>query len=114
MLPKPPIKGSKIFLERIGVIWRRLSFTHKVTARNIFRYKQRMLMTIFGVAGSVALLFAGLGIRSSLGNVIENQFTNLMPYDMIVVKTMITAVVKSRSQRFHGFNKVSQYQVSIL
>ena len=76
LLPKPPIKGSKIFLERIGVIWRRLSFTHKVTARNIFRYKQRMLMTIFGVAGSVALLFAGLGIRSSLGNVIENQFTN--------------------------------------
>ena len=86
LLPKPPVKGSKIFLERIGVIWRRLSFTHKVTARNIFRYKQRMLMTIFGVAGSVALLFAGLGIRSSLGNVIENQFTNLMPYDMIVVK----------------------------
>ena len=61
LLPKPPVKGAKILLERIGFIWRRLSFTHKVTARNIFRYKQRMLMTIFGVAGSVALLFAGLG-----------------------------------------------------
>ncbi|WP_315460111.1 FtsX-like permease family protein [uncultured Streptococcus sp.] len=111
LLPKPPVKGSKIFLERIGVIWRRLSFTHKVTARNIFRYKQRMLMTIFGVAGSVALLFAGLGIRSSLGNVIENQFTNLMPYDMIVVKNDDNSSSENQEVRdFMDSNKVSQYQ----
>ncbi|MGN1397452.1 MAG: FtsX-like permease family protein [Streptococcus gallolyticus] len=111
LLPKPPVKGSKIFLERIGVIWRRLSFTHKVTARNIFRYKQRMLMTIFGVAGSVALLFAGLGIRSSLGNVIENQFTNLMPYDMIVVKNDDNSSSENQEVKdFMDSNKVSQYQ----
>lgn len=111
LLPKPPVKGSKIFLERIGVIWRRLSFTHKVTARNIFRYKQRMLMTIFGVAGSVALLFAGLGIRSSLGNVIENQFTNLMPYDMIVVKNEDNSSSENQEVKdFMDSNKVSQYQ----
>ncbi|RCW17988.1 peptide ABC transporter permease [Streptococcus gallolyticus] len=111
LLPKPPVKGSKIFLERIGVIWRRLSFTHKVTARNIFRYKQRMLMTIFGVAGSVALLFAGLGIRSSLGNVIENQFTNLMPYDMIVVKNDDNSSSDNQEVKdFMDSNKVSQYQ----
>ncbi|MCY7191165.1 FtsX-like permease family protein [Streptococcus gallolyticus] len=111
LLPKPPVKGSKIFLERIGVIWRRLSFTHKVTARNIFRYKQRMLMTIFGVAGSVALLFAGLGIRSSLGNIIENQFTNLMPYDMIVVKNDDNSSSENQEVKdFMDSNKVSQYQ----
>ena len=111
LLPKPPVKGSKIFLERIGVIWRRLSFTHKVTARNIFRYKQRMLMTIFGVAGSVALLFAGLGIRSSLGNVIENQFTHLMPYDMIVVKNDDNSSSENQEVKdFMDSNKVSQYQ----
>lgn len=111
LLPKPPVKGSKIFLERIGVIWRRLSFTHKVTARNIFRYKQRMLMMIFGVAGSVALLFAGLGIRSSLGNVIENQFTNLMPYDMIVVKNDDNSSSENQEVKdFMDSNKVSQYQ----
>ena len=86
LLPKPPVKGSKILLERVGFIWKQLSFTHKVTARNIFRYKQRMLMTVFGVAGSVALLFAGLGIQSSLNRVITNQFTTLTPYDMLVVK----------------------------
>ena len=84
LLPKPPVKGSKIFLERLPLIWRRLSFTQKVTARNIFRYKQRMLMTIFGVAGSVALLFAGLGIQSSIGGVPKRQFEEILRYDLIV------------------------------
>jgi len=84
LLPKPPVKGAKILLECIGFIWRRLSFTHKVTARNIFRYKQRMLMTIFGVAGSVALLFAGLGIQSSVAGVPSRQFQQIQQYQMIV------------------------------
>ena len=84
LLPKPPVKGSKILLERITFIWSRLSFTQKVTARNIFRYKQRMLMTIFGVAGSVALLFAGLGIQSSVVGVADRQFKELQQYQMIL------------------------------
>ena len=86
LLPKPPVKGSKILLERLSFIWSRLSFTHKVTARNIFRYKQRMLMTIFGVAGSVALLFAGLGIQSSVGGVVERQFEQIQQYQIIVAE----------------------------
>lgn len=86
LLPKPPVKGSKILLERLIFIWSRLSFTHKVTVRNIFRYKQRMLMTIFGVAGSVALLFAGLGIQSSVGGVVERQFEQIQQYQMIVAE----------------------------
>ena len=84
LLPKPPVKGSKILLERITLIWSRLSFTQKVTARNIFRYKQRMLMTIFGVAGSVALLFAGLGIQSSVVGVADRQFKDLQQYQMVL------------------------------
>ena len=84
LLPKPPVKGSKILLERITFIWSHLSFTQKVTARNIFRYKQRMLMTIFGVAGSVALLFAGLGIQSSVVGVADTQFKDLQQYQMIL------------------------------
>ena len=84
LLPKPPAKGSKILLERITFIWSHLSFTQKVTARNIFRYKQRMLMTIFGVAGSVALLFAGLGIQSSVVGVVDRQFKDLQQYQMIL------------------------------
>ena len=84
LLPKPPVKGSKILLERITFIWSHLSFTQKVTARNIFRYKQRMLMTIFGVAGSVALLFAGLGIQSSVVGVADRQFKDLQQYQMVL------------------------------
>ena len=86
LLPKPPVSGSKIFLERLHFIWKRLSFTHKVTARNLFRYKQRMLMIIFGVAGSVTLLFAGLGIQSSVGGVSKRQFQEILSYEMIVAK----------------------------
>ena len=86
LLPKPPVSGSKIFLERIHFIWKRLNFTHKVTARNLFRYKQRMMMTIFGVAGSVALLFAGLGIQSSVGSVPKRQFQEILSYELIVAK----------------------------
>ncbi len=68
-------------------------------------------MTIFGVAGSVALLFAGLGIRSSLGNIIENQFTNLMPYDMIVVQNDDNSSSDNQEVKdFMESDKVSQYQ----
>ena len=84
LLPKPPVKGSKILLERMTFIWSHLSFTQKVTSRNIFRYKQRMLMTIFGVAGSVSLLFAGLGIQSSVVGVADRQFNDLQQYQMIL------------------------------
>lgn len=83
---KPPVAGSKIFLERMSFVWKRFSFTQKVTARNIFRYKQRMLMTIFGVAGSVALLFAGLGIQASISGVSTSQFQEILKYNLIVVE----------------------------
>lgn len=86
LLPKPPAAGSSIWLEKWPAIWSRLSFTHKVTARNIFRYKLRMLMTIFGVAGTVALLFGGLGIRSSISGVVQRQFGELIHYDLLVVE----------------------------
>lgn len=86
LLPKPPAKGSKIFMERITPLWSRLSFTHKVTARNIFRYKKRMFMTIFGVCGSVTLLFAGLSVQHSISGINEKQFGEIIKYDMIVAK----------------------------
>ena len=113
LLPKPPVKGSKILLERLSFIWSRLSFTHKVTARNIFRYKQRMLMTIFGVAGSVALLFAGLGIQSSVGGVVDRQFEQIQQYQMIVAeKSSVTEKEKAdlesalQSEPIHAYQKI--------
>lgn len=86
LLPKPPTSGSKIVLEYITPIWNRLSFTHKVTARNIFRYKKRMYMTIFGVCGSVALLFTGFGVQHSISGIGERQFGEIIHYDLIVAK----------------------------
>ena len=101
LLPKAPVAGSKILLERIPFIWNRLSFTHKVTARNIFRYKQRMFMTIFGVAGSVALLFAGRGILASLDGVADRQFKEILTYDAIVSKDNV--LTASEEQALHNY-----------
>ncbi|RSI93343.1 FtsX-like permease family protein [Streptococcus mitis] len=113
LLPKSPVEGSKILLERLSFIWSRLSFTHKVTARNIFRYKQRMLMTIFGVAGSVALLFAGLGIQSSVGGVSERQFEQIQQYQMIVAEKSSAAEQEKadlestlQADRIHAYQKI--------
>ncbi|MCI6007432.1 MAG: FtsX-like permease family protein [Ruminococcus sp.] len=86
LMPKPPEAGSKILLERITPIWSRMNFTHKVTARNIFRYKKRMLMTIFGVCGSVTLIFAGFSVQHSISGVKDRQFGEIMKYDLIVAQ----------------------------
>lgn len=94
LLPKAPVSGEKIFLERIKPLWSRLSFTHKVTARNIFRYKKRMFMTIFGVAGSVTLLFAGFGVQHSISEIKDRQFGSIIKYDMIVAENMDTNTKK--------------------
>ncbi len=82
--PKPPTKGAKVLLEHIPGIWKRLSFTGKVTVRNIVRYKQRMFMTVFGVVGSVMLLFAGLGIICSIQQTLEKQYGSIIRYDAVV------------------------------
>lgn len=90
LLPKPPSAGATIWLERLSFIWRHLSFTRKVTARNIFRYKQRMLMTILGVGGSVALFFTGIGLQSSIHGVTDRQFTQILQYDIIISKNPLS------------------------
>ena len=86
LLPKPPSAGSKILLERITPLWSRLSFMRKVTARNLFRYKKRSLMTIIGVAGAVALMFTGLAVQHSIGGIATEQFGEIIGYDLIVAK----------------------------
>lgn len=86
LLPKPPTAGSKILVERISYVWDHLNFTHKVTARNLFRYKKRMFMTIFGVAGSVSLLFAGFSVQHSIAEINDRQFGEIIRYDIIVAE----------------------------
>ena len=81
--PKAPSGGSRIILERIPFIWKRLSFLRKVTFRNIFRYKVRMMMTIFGVLGCLTLMFIGFGIRYGVVDISKEQFGELNKVDIV-------------------------------
>lgn len=85
MKSKAPKIGKKIFLERITSLWKRLSFNHKVTFRNIFRYKERMIMTVLGIAGCMAILVTGFGLKYSNTVAIDRQFNKLWKYDAMVV-----------------------------
>ena len=84
MLPRAPKPGKRILLERIGPIWRHLSFSNKVTARNLFRYKRRFFMAIIGIAGCTALLLTGLGLRDGINDIIEKQFGQIQHFNLEV------------------------------
>lgn len=81
MRPKAGKAGKKILLEYVKPVWSKLSFLHKVTARNLFRYKKRFFMTIFGIAGCSALLVAGFGINDSISDIAHQQFDVIYQYD---------------------------------
>lgn len=83
MRPKAPKVGKRIFLERITPIWRRMGFISKVTARNIFRYKARFIMTVVGIAGCTALILAGFGLQDSIFSIVPQQFGEIAIYDAI-------------------------------
>ena len=85
MRPKAPKAGSRVLLERIRPLWTRLSFLNKVTARNIFRFKSRLIMTVGGVAGCTALIVCGLGINDSVDMLGPKQYEDLYRYDLLVV-----------------------------
>jgi len=84
MLPRAPKAGRRILLERVGPLWRRLSFSWKVTFRNLFRYKRRLLMTVVGIAGCSALLLVGFGLHDSIWDIIDRQFGPIIRYDTTV------------------------------
>ncbi|MBQ9625217.1 MAG: ABC transporter permease, partial [Clostridia bacterium] len=83
MRPKVPQSGSRVLLEKISFIWKRLSFLNKVTARNIFRYKKRLIMTLLGVMGCTALIICGFAIKDSLDELLPYQYDWLNPFDYL-------------------------------
>ncbi|RRD94826.1 FtsX-like permease family protein [Clostridiales bacterium COT073_COT-073] len=85
MRPKAPKNGTKIALERIIFIWKRMSFLQKVTARNMFRYKARMLMAILGISGCTSLVFLGFALRDSVSHLLPIQFEQLTHYQYMVI-----------------------------
>ncbi len=84
MRPKAPKSAKPVFLEKIPPLWNRLSFTSKITARNIIRYKSRFFMTVIGVAGCAGLLVLGWGIKDSIGDIINVQFGRIFAYDYTI------------------------------
>ena len=82
--PKAPVPGKRILLEYVGFIWKRLKFLHKVSLRNVFRFKKRMGMMIVGIAGCTALLITAFGLYDSVCNVVNIQYDNIMKYDLKV------------------------------
>lgn len=84
MRPKSPKTSKAIFLEKINFIWERLSFTSKITARNLIRYKSRFFMTVIGVAGCIGLLVLGWGIKDSISDIVNIQYGNIFNYDYII------------------------------
>lgn len=84
MRPKAPKQGKKILLERFGFLWKHLSFSRKVTARNIFRYKSRTLMTTIGVGGCCALILTGFGLNYAITSIVDRQFEDIFLYDITV------------------------------
>ncbi len=85
MRPKAPKAGKRVFLERIPVLWRRLSFLRKVSFRNIFRYKKRLFMMVTGISGCTALLLTGFGLKDSIMYVADRQYGEIQLYDISAV-----------------------------
>lgn len=119
MRPKAPKLGKKILLERITPLWSRLNFNQKVTFRNLFRYKQRMVMTVLGISGCTALLIVGFALNSSNNGVITRQFDDVWQYQAMVTIADDTNnenknnIVKKINE-YQGFKEeVSTYQEAI-
>ena len=84
MLPRAPKAGKRILLERIRPLWSRMTFSWKVTARNLFRYKRRFFMAIIGIAGCTALLLTGLGLQNAINDIIDKQYGEVYSFNTIV------------------------------
>ncbi len=121
MRPKAPKPGKRIILEYIPFIWKHMNFTSKVTARNLFRYKARFLMTVIGVAGCTALILAGLGLKDSITVIGDRQFGEISKYDQVyALSEEGTAEEKAyliaqfhNDKRFSESLLVSQHSTSI-
>ncbi|MBQ9110110.1 MAG: FtsX-like permease family protein [Oscillospiraceae bacterium] len=85
MLPKAPKAGKRVLLEHITPVWKHMRFTHKVTVRNLMRYKKRFFMTIVGIAGCTALLLTGFGLSDSINEIMDKQYTELNHYHAVAM-----------------------------
>ena len=118
--PKSPAAGKRVLLERIPFIWKHLSFSRKVTVRNVFRYKKRFLMTILGIAGCTGLIITGFGIQDCITDMVPNQYEEIFSYDLEITfnkdsKTLDKDYEEiSKLEEFTGTLKVNKEAIDIL
>ncbi|MGN0688419.1 MAG: FtsX-like permease family protein [Oscillospiraceae bacterium] len=122
MRPKAPKAGKRVLLERIGFIWNRMGFFAKVSGRNLFRYKRRMLMTVIGIAGCTALMVTGFGLKNSVSDIIDLQYGEIYQYsgyiavedDMSAEKqqALYDSLLEYESQTVYTPALIKQYSVS--
>lgn len=105
MRPRAPKLGKRILLEKIPIIWSRLNFSYKVTLRNIFRYKRRFFMTVFGIAGCTALVLTAFGIRDSIRTVVDKQYGELFAYNVTI------GLDSDGIKHLDNIDKIKDYQV---
>lgn len=103
--PKAPKAGKTLWLEHWRGLWRRLSFNHKITLRNLFRYKQRLLMTVLGIAGCMAMMITGFGLKDSIGDISTKQFNDLWHYDAIVTRSGAETAATRRALRQSDYRR---------
>lgn len=111
MQPRAPKPGKRILLEKIEPLWSRLSFSHKLAARNIFRYKQRLMMTVIGIAGCTALLLTGFGLKDSINAIIGKQFDDIFIYDgQLMIDTEQPAAEAAMTELLAEHKDITSYQ----
>lgn len=118
MRPEAPQKGKRVWLEKIPFLWKKLSFTQKSTVRNMFRYKKRFFMTLFGVAGCMGLVLVGLGLHDSIMVVCDKQFSELTHYQAAVSidpeeNSLINDLTKELSQNYSVADAMAIYEKSV-
>ncbi|MBQ9116022.1 MAG: ABC transporter permease, partial [Clostridia bacterium] len=110
--PRPPRSGKRILLEKITFIWKRMSFLAKVSARNTFRYKLRLVMMIFGVGCCTALLITALGLRDSLINIGSIQFEGIQKYQLELTLNKSDTTLPSLTEKLNGIGDIDKYAVA--
>lgn len=112
LLPKSPKPGKRVFLEKISFIWQRLSFSKKVTVRNLFRYKKRALMTIIGIAGCTGLILAGFGLKDCITKMVPKQYENIFNYQVSIQLKENTSL-EDKNSDYNEITKLKEVKKSL-
>ena len=109
MRPKSPKEGKKIFLEKIPFVWKHFTFIQKITARNVFRYKKRLFMTVIGIAGCTALIFTGFGLRNSISSIVSKQYGDIRRYDFEI--TLKKELSEEQKKEINKYIEEKEYNI---